>query len=93
MFLSMHYPPKNKVEVSLCNLADFVSGILLVTAQQEKQSKSADKTAPLGRKTVRSGVVVFAMKLLDGVFQCLSGLEGGALRRRSRWSRRWGLRP
>lgn len=37
MFLSMHYPPKNKVEVSLCNLADFVSGIVF-----NNHARSAD---------------------------------------------------
>ena len=53
----------------------------LVTAQQEKQSKSADKkTAPLRRKTVRV-VLLFAMKLLDGILQGLAGLEGRHLRR------------
>ena len=47
-----------------------------VTVPQSADPNLLKKTAPLRRKTVRV-VLLFAMKLLDGVFQCLAGLEGG----------------
>lgn len=59
---------------------DVVSGIVFSNRAPERRFKSAEKTAPLRRKTVRV-VLLFAMKLLDGILQGLAGLEGRHLRR------------
>ena len=56
---------------------DVVSGIVFSNRAPERRSKSAEKNSATQTKNRPSGTLLFAMKLLDGVFQCLSGLEGG----------------
>ena len=51
-----------------------------VTVPRSADPNLLKKTAPLRRKTVRV-VLLFAMKLLDGILQGLAGLEGRHLRR------------
>ena len=60
---------------------DFVSGIVFSNRAPERRSKSANKKQHHSGENRPSGVVVFAMKLLDGVLQGLAGLEGRHLRR------------
>ena len=50
-----------------------------VTVPRSADPNLLKKTAPLRRKTVRV-VLLFAMKLLDGILQGLAGLEGRHLR-------------
>ena len=63
-----------------CNLADFVSGIVFSNRAPERRFISADKKQRHSDENRPSGVVVFAMKLLDGILQGLAGLEGRHLR-------------
>ncbi len=60
---------------------DVVSGIVFSNRALERRSKSADKKQRHSDENRPSGVVVFAMKLLDGILQGLAGLEGRHLRR------------
>jgi hypothetical protein len=59
---------------------DVVSGIVFSNRAPERRSKSAEKNSATQTKTVRV-VLLFAMKLLDGILQGLAGLEGRHLRR------------
>ena len=59
---------------------DVVSGIVFSNRAPERRSKSVDKSSATQAKIVRV-VLLFAMKLLDGILQGLAGLEGRHLRR------------
>ena len=59
---------------------DVVSGIVFSNRAPERRFKSADKNSTTQAKIVRV-VLLFAMKLLDGILQGLAGLEGRHLRR------------
>ena len=60
---------------------DVVSRIVFSNRAPERRSKSADKKQRHSDENRPSVVVVFAMKLLDGILQGLAGLEGRHLRR------------
>ena len=59
---------------------DVVSGIVFSNRAPERRSKSANKKQRHSGENRPSGVVVFAMKLLDGILQGLATLEGRHLR-------------
>ena len=59
---------------------DFVSGIVFSNRALKRRSKSANKKQRHSDENRPSGVVVFAMKLPDGILQGLATLEGRHLR-------------